>query len=79
MKTIDVEINERTRVPLGVATIAVIFFAGLVAWAVRVESAASATAANTMELKTKQERYAEDISVVKSDLRLIKQKLGVEE
>lgn len=73
------ELNERTKVPLGSAVVAMLFLAGLVAWAVRVESAASATAANTAKLEQKQNSYAVDIAIVKSDLRMLKRALKVED
>ena len=73
------EINERTRVPLGVAVGAGIFVCMLVLWAGRVEWLASATANNTgiqaenfKNLEGRVNTYKDDVTGIKQDLLMIK-------
>lgn len=71
------KIDESTKVPLGIAVVAVIFFCTLALWAGRVEWNTSANAEQVKEVKAAQVGYADDIATVKSDLKLIKSKLGI--
>lgn len=71
------EITEETRVPLRIVIGVVISTAALVGWGSRLESSTSAVAANVTTLQIAQVQLAADITQIKVDIALIKQKLGI--
>ena len=73
------EVNENTRIPLGMAVTCLVFICGLIVLAVRVESKGNYTEARVQKLEEKQERYSDDIAIVKSDLRLIKKQMKIDD
>lgn len=73
----EVELNDKTNVPLGLAIGATIFICGLVLWAGRIEWVVSATAENTKVLNAQVESYKGDVQSIRSDLLMIKCQLKV--
>ena len=73
----EAELNEKTRVPLGIAVGVTIFICGLVLWAGRVEWVVSATAENTKVMAKDVDAYKNDVQGMKGDLLMIKCHLKV--
>lgn len=76
-------IDEKTKIPLGLAVGVTIFICGLVLWAGRIEWVLSATAESqktiAREVGEDKDKYSKDIQVIQSDLLAIKCHLGVKD
>lgn len=66
------ELNEKTRVPMGIAVAATVFVCGLVIWAARVEWVASATARALVVNIEERKQESEDL---RTEVRNLSRKL----
>lgn len=72
-------ITEETRIPLKTAAAIVFVVAAVVGWASRVESAASTVASAQAATRLDVDDLKKAIPSIQSDLRLIKEKLGIQD
>lgn len=70
-------LDEKTKIPLGLAVGATIFICGLVLWAGRIEWVLSATTDSQKTLAIDVNSYKGDVQSIRSDLLAIKCQLGV--
>lgn len=72
-------ITEETRIPLKTAVTIMLVVAAVVGWASRVESAASAVASAQAATRLDVDALKQALPAIQSDLRLIKEKLGIKD
>jgi len=67
-------LTDKTLVPIGIA---IVVIGGGSAWLTVLAGTVQESARVLFEIKTKQDLYSEDVATIRSDIRLIKYKLGV--